>query len=145
MMIIGKTEKFTLDKNYFHNLSGRAPKFGQDGVNSYFHTINNYFENMKGHAFDAYTGTNSLVEGNAFVAVNQSNTEHAAGIATFVSKAGNTCSYVFDRPCLENSVDAASGKLSPGTSTSFIAKFGKIDVPHCNVLVTVYTSWHTTQ
>jgi pectin lyase len=129
MMMIGKTEKFTLDKNYFHNVSGRAPKLGQDGVNSYFHAINNYFEDMQGHAFDAYAGTNSLVEGNAFVAVDQPNTEHAAGINTFVTKGGDACSAVFGRACLENSVDATSGKLASGTSTSFITQFGKIDVP----------------
>ncbi|KAH6868796.1 pectin lyase fold/virulence factor [Alternaria rosae] len=129
MMMIGKTEKFTLDKNYFHDVSGRAPKLGQDGVNSYFHAVNNYFENMKGHAFDAYTGVNALVEGNAFVAVDQPNTEHAAGIATFVSKGGDACSSVFGRACLENSVDSSSGELSPGSSSGFIAKLGKIDIP----------------
>jgi hypothetical protein len=129
MMMIGKTEKFTLDKNYFHDVSGRAPKLGQDGVNSYFHAINNYFENMKGHAFDAYTGVSALVEGNAFVAVDQPNTEHAAGVNTFVSQGGDACSSVFGRACLENSVDSSSGKLSPGSSSGFIAQLGKIDVP----------------
>ncbi|KAH7073478.1 pectin lyase fold/virulence factor, partial [Paraphoma chrysanthemicola] len=43
MMMIGKNEKFTLDKNYFHNVSGRAPKLGQSGVTGYFHAVNNYF------------------------------------------------------------------------------------------------------
>ncbi|CAG5154301.1 uncharacterized protein ALTATR162_LOCUS3551 [Alternaria atra] len=129
MMMIGKTEKFTLDKNYFHDVSGRAPKLGQDGVSSTFHAINNYFENMKGHAFDAYDGVSALVEGNAFVAVDQPNTEHAAGVKTFVSKGGNACSSVFGRACLENSVDSSSGKLSPGSSSGFIAQLGKIDVP----------------
>ncbi|KAI4958094.1 hypothetical protein J4E86_003690 [Alternaria arbusti] len=129
MMMIGKTEKFTLDKNYFHDVSGRAPKLGQDGVNSYFHAVNNYFENMKGHAFDAYDGVSALVEGNAFVAVDQPNTEHAAGVTSFVSKGGDACSSVFGRACLENSVDSSSGELSPGSSSGFIAKLGKIDVP----------------
>jgi pectin lyase len=129
MMMIGDTEKFTLDKNYFHNVSGRAPKLGQDGVDSYFHAINNYFEDMQGHAFDAYAGTNSLIEGNAFVAVDQPNTEHAAGIATFVTKGGDACSSAFGRACLENSVDSTSGKLATGSSTGFIAKLGDIDVP----------------
>ncbi|KAK4126027.1 carbohydrate-binding module family 1 protein [Parathielavia appendiculata] len=129
MMMIGKTDKFTLDKNYFHHVSGRAPKLGQDGVNSYFHAVNNLFEEMKGHAFDAYTGVRALVEGNAFVAVNQPSTEHAAGINTFVSKGGNACSSVFGRACLENSVDSSSGKLSSGYSSGFIAQLGKIDVP----------------
>jgi pectate lyase len=129
IMMIGKNEKFTLDKNYFHDVSGRAPKLGQDGVSSTFHAVNNLFENMKGHAFDAYNGISALVEGNAFVAVSQPNTDHAATVPAFVSKAGNACSAPFGRACLENSVDSASGKLAPGSSTGFIAKLGKIDVP----------------
>jgi pectate lyase len=129
MMFIGKNEKITMDKNYFHDVSGRAPKLGQDGVSGMFHAVNNYFENMKGHAFDAYTGANALVEGNAFVAVDQPNTEHAAGIATFVGDGGNACSGSFGRDCIPNSVDSASGKLAPGSSSGFIGQMGKIDVP----------------
>lgn len=128
-MMIGKNEKFTLDKNYFHNVSGRAPKLGQPGVTGYFHAVNNYFENMKGHAFDAYDGANALVEGNAFVAVNQPSTDAAAKVGTFVVNAGSACSSVFGRTCLANSVDGASGKLAGGSTTSFIAQLGKIDVP----------------
>jgi pectin lyase len=129
MMMIGDTERFTLDKNFFHNVSGRAPKLGQDGVDSYFHAVNNFFEDLQGHAFDAYAGSNSLVEGNVFVAVDQPNTEHAAGVATFVTKGGDACSSAFGRACLENSVDATSGKLATGSSTGFIADLGDIDVP----------------
>lgn len=129
IMMIGDSEKFTMDKNYFHNVSGRAPKLGQDGVTSYFHAINNYFENMAGHAFDAYAGTNSLIEGNAFVAVDQPTTEHAATIDTFISNASDECSSVFGRACLENSVDSTSGELASGSSSSFISEFGDIDVP----------------
>jgi pectin lyase len=129
MMMIGKNEKFTLDKNYFHDVSGRAPKLGQDGVTGYFHAVNNYFENMEGHAFDAYTGANALVEGNAFVAVDQPTTEHAGTVTSFVSNGGSACSSVFGRSCLANSVDSTSGKLASGTSIDFIAKLGKIDVP----------------
>jgi pectin lyase len=129
MMMIGKNEKFTLDKNYFHNVSGRARKLGQDGVNGYFHAVNNYFENMEGHAFDAYTGANTLIEGNAFVAVDQPSTEHAGTVSTFVSNGGSACSSAFGRNCLANNVDSTSGKLASGTTTDFVAKLGKIDVP----------------
>ncbi|KAL6707104.1 hypothetical protein ACN47E_004856 [Coniothyrium glycines] len=128
MMFIGKNEKFTLDKNYFHDLSGRAPKLGQDGVTGYYHAVNNYFENMKGHAFDAYTGANSLVEGNAFVAVSQPSTDHAATVSTFVTNGGSACSSPLGRNCLSNSVDSKSGKLSTGSSTSFISQLAKVDV-----------------
>lgn len=129
MMFIGKNEKITLDKNYFHQVSGRAPKLGQDGVSGHFHAVNNFFENMKGHAFDAYKGANALVEGNAFVAVDQPSTKHTAGIDTFVSKGGNACSSALGRACLENSVDPASGELSSGSSSGFMSEFAKVDVP----------------
>ncbi|KAH7348169.1 pectin lyase fold/virulence factor [Pyrenochaeta sp. MPI-SDFR-AT-0127] len=129
LMFIGKNEKFTLDKNYFHDQSGRAPKLGQDGVTGYFHAINNYFENMKGHAFDAYNGANALVEGNAFSAVSQPSTEKANSIKTFVTNGGSACSSALGRNCLSNSVDSASGKLGGGSTTSFISQLANAKVP----------------
>ena len=128
LMFIGKTENITLDKNYFHDLSGRAPKLGQDGVDSYFHAVNNYFENMKGHAFDAYTGVNALVEGNAFEAVDQPSTPHADTIKTFITNGGNACSAALGRNCLVNSVDSTSGKLGGGSATEFISKFANVKI-----------------
>jgi pectin lyase len=125
LMMIGKNEKFTMDKNYFHTLSGRAPKLGQTGITGYFHAVNNYFENMKGHAFDAYDGANALVEGNVFQGVSQPSTDVAAKVATFVVNAGNACSSALGRACLENSVDSTSGKLSGGSSTGFLSAIGK--------------------
>ncbi|KAF2022709.1 pectin lyase-like protein [Setomelanomma holmii] len=122
VMFIGTGEKFTLDRNYFHDVSGRAPKLGQNGVTGYFHAVNNYFENMKGHAFDAYTGANALVEGNAFQAVSQPSTDHAATVSTFVSNAGSACSSAIGRACIENSVDSSSGKLSSGSTTTFLSQ-----------------------
>lgn len=111
----------TLDRNYLHNVAGRAPKLGQDGTTGTFHAVNNYFENMKGHAFDAYSGAQALVEGNVFAGVSQPVTDKGAKIATFVVNAGSACSSALGRACLENSVDAASGKLTGGSSTSFIS------------------------
>ncbi|KAJ4392706.1 hypothetical protein N0V91_011300 [Didymella pomorum] len=120
MMFYGDGDKVTLDRNYLHNVSGRAPKLGQDGTTGTFHAVNNYFENMKGHAFDAYTGAQALVEGNVFAGVSQPVTDKGAGVSTFVVNAGSACSSALGRSCLENSVDSASGKLSGGSSTSFI-------------------------
>lgn len=113
-------DKVTLDRNYLHNVAGRAPKLGQDGTTGTFHAVNNYFENMKGHAFDAYTGAQALVEGNVFAGVAQPVTDKGASVSTFVVNAGSGCSSALGRSCLENSVDSASGKLTGGSSTSFI-------------------------
>jgi pectin lyase len=128
MMFIADGEQVTLDRNYFHDVSGRAPKLGQDGVSSTFHAVNNYFENMKGHAFDAYDGANVLVEGNVFKAVSQPSTEHAAAVGTFVVDGGSACQSALGRACLENSVDSASGTLAGGSSSSFISELAKNDV-----------------
>jgi pectin lyase len=128
MMFIAEGEQVTLDRNYFHDVSGRAPKLGQDGVSSTFHAVNNYFENMKGHAFDAYDGANALVEGNVFKAVSQPATDHAAAVGTFVVDGGSACQSALGRACLENSVDSASGELAGGSSSSFISELANYDV-----------------
>ncbi|KAF2712708.1 carbohydrate-binding module family 1 protein, partial [Pleomassaria siparia CBS 279.74] len=128
MMFISDDEQITLDRNYFHDVSGRAPKLGQDGVAATFHAVNNYFENMKGHAFDAYDGASALVEGNVFKAVSQPSTDKAAAVATFVVDGGSACSSALGRTCLANSVDSSSGKLAGGSSSSFISKIAKYDV-----------------
>ncbi|KAF1915578.1 pectin lyase fold/virulence factor [Ampelomyces quisqualis] len=125
LMMIGKNEKFTMDKNYFHQMSGRAPKFGQTGVSGTFHAVNNFFENMEGHAFDAYDGANALIEGNVFKRVSQPSTDVAAKVATFVVNAGSACSSALGRSCLDNSVDSTSGKLVGGSTTSFLSTIGK--------------------
>lgn len=69
---------------------------------------------MKGHAFDAYTGAQALVEGNVFSSVAQPATAKAATISTFIVDAGSACSSALGRACLANSVDSASGELVGG-------------------------------
>ncbi|KAF9701610.1 hypothetical protein EKO04_000042 [Ascochyta lentis] len=128
MMFYGDGDKVTLDRNYYHDVSGRAPKLGQDGTTGTFHAINNYFENMKGHAFDAYNGAQALIEGNVFSGVEQPATDKAAKISTFVVDGGSACSSALGRACLANSVDAASGKLAGGSTTSFISALKGNDV-----------------
>lgn len=83
---------------------------------------------MKGHAFDAYTGAQALVEGNVFSGVAQPATDKAATISTFVVAGGSACSSALGRACLENSVDSASGKLAGGSSSSFISALKGNDV-----------------
>ena len=54
MMFYGDGDRVTLDRNYIHDCSGRAPKLGEDGTTCYVHAVNNVFSNMEGHAFEAY-------------------------------------------------------------------------------------------
>lgn len=127
MMFIANGDQVTLDRNYFHDLAGRAPKLGADGVSGTFHATNNYFENMKGHAFDTYTGASTLVEGNVFKAVSQPATPAAQKVSTFytVANGGTACSSALGRACEANSVDSASGKLSGGENAGVLTTLGK--------------------
>ncbi|EEU44572.1 uncharacterized protein NECHADRAFT_106390 [Fusarium vanettenii 77-13-4] len=113
MMFIGEGDQVTLDKNYFHDVSGRAPKLGADGVTCTFQASNNLFSNMKGHAFDGYNGATALIEGNAFESVNTPITESGASVSTFFNvpdeSAAGSCESSLGRACAINSVDSSSG------------------------------------
>jgi pectate lyase len=123
MMFTDDGDMVTLDKNYFHNLSGRAPKLGAASA----HATNNYFENMDGHAFDANEGVNALIEGNVFKGVKQPSSDAAAASSGFYSVAsgGAACQSALGRACVANSVDATSGKLGGGQSANTLTFFGK--------------------
>ncbi|RGP58700.1 hypothetical protein FSPOR_11852 [Fusarium sporotrichioides] len=113
MMFYGEGDQVTLDRNHFHDVAGRAPKLGEPGTNGYFHATNNYFQNMKGHAFDAYRGANAIIEGNVFDGVDQPVTKEAAGVSTLFipdESAAAACQSVLGRACEPNSV-TSSGDL----------------------------------
>ncbi|GKU07956.1 pectin lyase [Fusarium langsethiae] len=113
MMFYGEGDQVTLDRNHFHDVAGRAPKLGEPGTNGYFHATNNYFQNMKGHAFDAYQGANAIIEGNVFDGVDQPVTKEAAGVSTLFipdESAATACQSVLGRACEPNSV-TSSGDL----------------------------------
>ncbi|KAI9154897.1 putative pectin lyase F-1 [Paramyrothecium foliicola] len=113
MMFIADGDQITLDKNHFHDVSGRAPKLGADGVKGTFQASNNYFSNMQGHAFDAYNGVTALLEGNVFESVKQPMTDAGAKISTIFtapSSAAQSCESFLGRACAVNNVDSGSGK-----------------------------------
>ena len=67
MMIVGDLDKISLDKNYFHDVSGRAPKIGSENGVQIVHATNNYYNYNTGHAFDiSFVGAKVLLEGNRF-------------------------------------------------------------------------------
>ncbi|PNP77047.1 hypothetical protein FNYG_09660 [Fusarium nygamai] len=113
MMFYGEGDQVTLDRNHFHDVAGRAPKLGEPGTNGYFHATNNYFQNMKGHAFDAYQGANAIIEGNVFDGVDTPITKEAASVSTlFVAdeSAASACQSALGRACEPNSA-TSSGDL----------------------------------
>ncbi|KAG9253988.1 pectin lyase fold/virulence factor [Emericellopsis atlantica] len=125
MMLIGEGDRATLDRNYFHDVSGRAPKLGETGT---FHATNNYFKNMDGHAFEAYEGTVALLEGNAFESVNTpfSGSAIATIFDTPDAAASGACESVLGRSCAVNAVDADSGSLTPMSSRSALQPFSSL-------------------
>ena len=130
MMFYGDGDQVTLDKNYYHDVAGRAPKLGEDGSKGTFHAVNNLFSNMKGHAFDAYDSATALIEGNAFESVSQPTTDKAAQSKVLYTvpdaSAASACTSSLGRACEANSVDSASGELAALKADSVLATFGAI-------------------
>jgi pectate lyase len=123
MMFVANGDQITLDKNYFHDVSGRAPKF--DGQGTTMHATNNLWANVKGHAFEANANTNSLIEGNVFE--NVKTTVDAANIPNVytVAKGGAACQSALGRACVENKIDSSSGKLVGGENTAALTALGR--------------------
>ncbi|RGP61400.1 pectate lyase [Fusarium sporotrichioides] len=71
LLLIGASDFYTIAGNWFHDLSGRAPHIGtaQGSSQIVAHAVNNYFQNIGGHAFDVDTNTWLLIEGNYFDSV----------------------------------------------------------------------------
>ncbi|KAL3456586.1 pectin lyase fold/virulence factor [Aspergillus heterothallicus] len=68
LLLIGEQDWYTFSGNWVHDVSGRAPHLGTDYTDSkiLFHAVNNYFQDVGGHAFDVDTNTFVLLEGNYF-------------------------------------------------------------------------------
>ncbi|KAI8242671.1 putative pectin lyase F [Colletotrichum sp. SAR 10_96] len=114
-------DKVTLDRNYWHALSGRAPKLGQSGATTTVQASNNVFSNMLGHAFDAYAGTSALIEGNVFESVTLPMTAEAEKVSTIFNAPDSAslalCSSSLGRTCVANSL-SSSGKFASMKDTS---------------------------
>lgn len=111
MMFYGDGDKVTLDRNYIHDCSGRAPKLGDTGTTCYVQAVNNYFSNMEGHAFEAYGTANAIIEGNAFDSVTYPFDQSAQVDSCYTvsdSSAASACSSSLGRACELNSF-ASSG------------------------------------
>lgn len=68
LLLIGAKDHYTFVGNWLHDVSGRAPHIGTGDHESqiFFHAVNNYFQDVGGHAFDIDTNIWVLLEGNYF-------------------------------------------------------------------------------
>lgn len=77
LLLLGEQDYYTFEGNWLHDVSGRAPHMGTDHTSSqiFSHGVDNYFQDLGGHAFDIDTNTWVLLEGNYFANVNTPLTE----------------------------------------------------------------------
>ncbi|KAL5003069.1 pectin lyase fold/virulence factor [Aspergillus recurvatus] len=68
LLLIGLEDWYTSQGNWVHDVSGHAPHVGTSNTDSriFFHSVNNYVQNVGGHAFGIDTNTRALLEGNYF-------------------------------------------------------------------------------
>ncbi|KAM0438494.1 hypothetical protein ACHAPT_001243 [Fusarium lateritium] len=127
IIIGGKADKITFDRNYLHDVSGRAPKIGSSEGTQVVQAVNNYFNYNTGHNFDITSSGRVLIEGNRF--------ENSKTPITADSKAGklftvpddasrSTCSSSLGRNCETNAL-TASGDWPSRKDSVVLTELGK--------------------
>ncbi|KAF5001730.1 hypothetical protein FDECE_10863 [Fusarium decemcellulare] len=122
----GKGDKITMDRNYLHDLSGRAPKIGSSEGIQVVQAVNNWFNYNTGHNFDISASGRVLIEGNRF--------ENSKTPITDASKDGKifdvpddssraTCSSSLGRNCEINAL-TSSGAWPSRKDASVLTELG---------------------
>ncbi|KAJ6070144.1 hypothetical protein N7499_012031 [Penicillium canescens] len=132
LLLIGAKDYYTFSGNYLHHLSGRAPHYGtsNNGATNVFHAVNNYFEDMTGHAFDIEANTWSLIEGNVFsniaTLMTAASTTKSNAIFNVPLGAESTYTSVIRRACVANSVINGSGTLISVKNTAALTQLAAV-------------------
>ncbi|KAJ5389398.1 uncharacterized protein N7496_000466 [Penicillium cataractarum] len=132
LLLIGSKDFYTFSGNYLHHLSGRAPHYGisTSGATNIFHAVNNYFENMSGHAFDIEANTWSLIEGNVFSNVTTPmtapSTTKSNAIFDVPSGTESACTSILGRACVANSLLSGSGALTGVENTEALTQLAAV-------------------
>ncbi|KAF4832643.1 putative pectin lyase F-1 [Colletotrichum siamense] len=126
-MFVADGDKVTLDRNWFHDMSGRAPKIS--GTGTTVQAVNNYFSYNLGHNFDITKGTNVLLEGNVFsnakTPITTDSSSSGANIFDVPDSGSiSTCSSSLGRNCVVNSL-SGSGAWPSLKSTAALSALGK--------------------
>ncbi|KAH6714352.1 pectin lyase B [Leptodontidium sp. MPI-SDFR-AT-0119] len=122
-MFFGTDDFVTLDRNYWHDLSGRSPKLGADGVSTVVQATNNFFYNNKGHDFDISAGTKALIEGNVFESVITPMTISTAVLNVYNvpdAASATACASYLGRNCVVNAL-SGSGEWPSKTDDTALA------------------------
>lgn len=128
-MFFGPSDQITLDRNYWHDVSGRSPKLGADAITMTVQASNNYFANNKGHDFDIYKGVTALLEGNVFESVTTPMTSESASVTTVYNAPDSAslaaCTSSLGRACVANSL-SGNGQWPSLKSTAALSGLASV-------------------
>lgn len=129
-MFIAEGDRVTIDRNYWHDMSGRSPKLGADGITTTVQASNNYFYNNKGHDFEIYSGTTALIEGNRFVNVSTPMHDGVESIKTIYNvpdaASAAACTAVLGRACVGNAITKSGGTWPSLKDTAALSNIAKV-------------------
>lgn len=117
-LFTGTSDTITFTQNYVHQTSGRGPHVGgMSGYTQHVHVVNNYYDNVGGHALDSLVGAAVLAEGNYFNAVTTPSVPGDGGNEYFIQSSSDlsACKTAFGRTCQANSL-TSSGSVSRADS-----------------------------
>ncbi|CRK11441.1 hypothetical protein BN1708_010162 [Verticillium longisporum] len=109
IMMVGKLDKITFDKNYLHDVSGRAPKIGSESGTQIIQAVNNYYNYNTGHAFDI-----------SFAGARQ----HRQSLQVPDDASRTNCASYLGRNCEANAI-TASGAITARKDDSVLTELGK--------------------
>jgi pectin lyase len=118
MLILGANDTITLQSNWLHDISGRAPHAGgmMNATNA-LHMVNNHFDHVPGHALEPLTsGAHLLLEGNYFEQVArpiETASDPGYVFAPVTGSSTPACGTAIGREC-EPNVLAPAPQGSPG-------------------------------
>ncbi|CAH0027088.1 unnamed protein product [Clonostachys rhizophaga] len=126
-IIIGGTgDKITVDRNYIHDVSGRAPKIGSSSGTQLVQAVNNYFSSGTGHNFDITSSGHVLIESNYFDSCLTPLTSGSNGKIFNTASTGveGNCASALGRNCGVNYLSSNSGRMTSLTDSTILSELG---------------------
>uniref|UniRef100_A0A8H7N606 pectin lyase n=1 Tax=Bionectria ochroleuca TaxID=29856 RepID=A0A8H7N606_BIOOC len=126
-IIMGGTgDKITFDRNYIHDVSGRAPKIGSSSGTQLVQAVNNYFYSGTGHNFDISSSGHVLIESNYFDSCVTPLTSGSNGKIFNTASTGveGNCASALGRNCAVNYLSSNTGRMTSLTGSTVLSELG---------------------
>ncbi|CAG9990991.1 unnamed protein product [Clonostachys byssicola] len=126
-IIVGGTgDKITFDRNYIHDVSGRAPKIGSSSGTQLVQAVNNYFYSGTGHNFDISSSGHVLIESNYFDSCVTPLTSGSNGkiFNTASTSVEGNCASSLGRNCAVNYLSSNTGRMTSLTDSTVLSELG---------------------